>query len=276
VSGRGLWGLIPIVEPEHHKKYFEFIQKAFASMGIIIDESCKDVSRLRGYSYDPEAYFNHDAKPLNKFYSRPKAVYPKTHFKGNTGDFETERIEYCINEISARKIDITARYNDWFALGCSFASLGEQGRQYFHAVSQNYPGYDPHETDEQFTKCLKTSSTKNLATFFAMCRDAGVHFKDAAPIVEPAPAKPKPLLSISTDDICHIQWINQTGKKFDNLQIVWLKTATENFEVLYNEQGYPVTEYSKTIAQVETEFKKKFTPGLLDGEACFLMKIDKP
>ncbi|MBW7840793.1 MAG: hypothetical protein H3C36_14405, partial [Chitinophagaceae bacterium] len=45
VSGRGLWGLIPIVEPAHHKQYFEFIQKAFASMGIIIDESCKDVSR---------------------------------------------------------------------------------------------------------------------------------------------------------------------------------------------------------------------------------------
>lgn len=177
VSGRGLWGLIPIAEPDHHKQYFEFIQKAFLSMGIKVDTSCKDVSRLRGYSYDPHAYFNHSATTLNKSY-RQKKITRKSHFKADSGHFEADRIEYCLNEINARDIDLTANYNDWFAIGCSFASLGEAGRPYFHAVSQNYDRYNATETDKQFDKCLKSAKANDLSTFFGKCKAAGILYKD--------------------------------------------------------------------------------------------------
>jgi hypothetical protein len=60
-SGGGLWGLIPISNPEHHKAHFKAIQKVFQKWGIELDQAPQNVSSLRGYSYDPDALFRHDA-----------------------------------------------------------------------------------------------------------------------------------------------------------------------------------------------------------------------
>ena len=62
VSGCGYWGLIPIKYPNKHTSHFRALEKAFKRYGITIDASCKDVSRLRGYSFDPDGYFNHNAQ----------------------------------------------------------------------------------------------------------------------------------------------------------------------------------------------------------------------
>ena len=40
------------------------LKNIFESMGLTIDPACKDVCRLRFYSYDAEAYFNLNAKPF--------------------------------------------------------------------------------------------------------------------------------------------------------------------------------------------------------------------
>jgi hypothetical protein len=87
VSGRGLWGLIPIPpDPEYHRDYFEVLSQTFEELlGITLDKKPKNVASLRGYSYDPQAYFNHSATPfLNK--SRP---IPKS----NPKPVKTERSE---------------------------------------------------------------------------------------------------------------------------------------------------------------------------------------
>jgi len=75
VSGRGLWGLIPIPpDPEYHGDHFEVLLQTFKEMlGITLDNKPKNVASLRGYSYDPEAYFNHSATPfINKSKPIPK------------------------------------------------------------------------------------------------------------------------------------------------------------------------------------------------------------
>jgi hypothetical protein len=61
-SGMGLWGLIPISNPEQHKAHFKAIEKAFFKWGIELDPAPQNVSSLRGYSYDPEALYRHDAE----------------------------------------------------------------------------------------------------------------------------------------------------------------------------------------------------------------------
>lgn len=62
VSGRGFWGLIPIPpEPENHKRYFDSLEKIFLGWGIELDDKPKSTASLRGYSYDIEPYFNHQA-----------------------------------------------------------------------------------------------------------------------------------------------------------------------------------------------------------------------
>lgn len=68
VSGKGYWLLIPITYSEKHEDHFRFIEQYFKSNGVVIDHACKDISRLRFYSYDPDAYFNHAAKPLQSIF----------------------------------------------------------------------------------------------------------------------------------------------------------------------------------------------------------------
>jgi len=65
VSRTGFWLIIPIIHPDKHEEHFNHIRQYFASKSLFIDKACKDVARLRFYSYDKEAYFNHHAKPLN-------------------------------------------------------------------------------------------------------------------------------------------------------------------------------------------------------------------
>lgn len=66
VSGLGYWGLIPIPpDSDGHKLYFDSLKEIFLkSWGIELDDKPKNVASLRGYSFDPEAYFNHQATPF--------------------------------------------------------------------------------------------------------------------------------------------------------------------------------------------------------------------
>jgi hypothetical protein len=76
-SGRGYWGLIPIPpDPKNHKLYFESLEEIFLeTWGIELDNKPKNVASLRGYSFDDEAHFNHEAKPfLIKKIQVPKSV----------------------------------------------------------------------------------------------------------------------------------------------------------------------------------------------------------
>jgi hypothetical protein len=76
VSGRGLWGLIPMPpDPEYHGDHFEVLLQTFKKLlGITLDNKPKNVASLRGYSYDPEGYFNHSAIPfINKSKPIPKS-----------------------------------------------------------------------------------------------------------------------------------------------------------------------------------------------------------
>jgi hypothetical protein len=86
VSGTGYWALIAIGSPDKHEEHFEFVRQFFESKGLIIDPSCKNVNRLRFYSFDPEGYFNHYAKPLVSYYTSPTKgpkVLPHRDYKSN-------------------------------------------------------------------------------------------------------------------------------------------------------------------------------------------------
>ncbi len=66
VSGLGYWGLIPIPpDSDGHKLYFESLKEIFLkTWEIELDDKPKNVASLRGYSFDDEAYFNHQAIPF--------------------------------------------------------------------------------------------------------------------------------------------------------------------------------------------------------------------
>ena len=64
VSLDGVYCVMKIAKGGSLKKYFKFLKKQLAMHGIFIDESCKDYTRLRFFSYDKEAYYNKKAKVL--------------------------------------------------------------------------------------------------------------------------------------------------------------------------------------------------------------------
>lgn len=177
VSGTGFWGLIPLAYPESHKQHFEAIKRNFYHFGIVIDEKPKNVASLRGYSYDKEAYYNHSAEIYYNLYEQPKPQPIELKIHSNSSDTQ-KLVESCISEIVKNRIDITGGYLSWFEIGCSLSNeFGEAGRNYFHLVSQYYPGYKQAETDKQFTDCLNHKYKFTIATFFQYCKDYGITYK---------------------------------------------------------------------------------------------------
>ena len=172
VSGKGYWGLIPISEPTKHQQHFEALLLKFKNLGIVIDKSCKDISRLRGYSIDDDAYFNHSATKFNQILKKAtKQQQRKTYIKTNDSNTIKNNVEKKINEIQQKNIDVTVGYETWFSIGCSFANeFGESGRNYFHILSKINSEYSNSKTERQYNHCLKNKYSYSIATFFHYCK----------------------------------------------------------------------------------------------------------
>lgn len=180
VSGTGYFVLIPIQEPQYHREYFNSLYTSFLDMNIKIDKSCVNVSRLRGYSCDPDFYINIDAKvwnilpKLNEINKTPIMAYNSINVTNSQSSFDK-----CINIIQTKRIDMTSHYNEWFVLLGSLANeFGERGRQYAHIISQYNIKYKASETDYYFTQALKAGNKKaDISTFFKYCKDFGIIYK---------------------------------------------------------------------------------------------------
>ncbi len=176
-SGRanGLYCIIPIAFTDKHGQHFDALKNVFSKLGITIDAGCRDVCRLRGYSWDEAPYVNPNAVPYTGLYSPPK---PQRSYMF---DNDTAKdVEALIAEICRCGIDITGSYSDWLKLGFALADeFGETGRAYFHEVSQFGGGYDHRECDHQYTECLRgRGSGIGIATFFHYCKDHGITLKN--------------------------------------------------------------------------------------------------
>ena len=85
------------------------------------------------------------------------------------------RLTKVVDEIKQRGIDITAEYNDWMRIGFACASLGEQGRDVFHAVSSMHPDYNYDACNAKFDNALATSHNAiSIGSFFDIAKRHGV------------------------------------------------------------------------------------------------------
>ena len=102
VSGRGYWGLIPIPDvAKTHRSYFDALKEIFLiTWGIELDDKPKNVASLRGYSFDSEAFFNHNAKPfLIKKLPKPKLAVPTKNTgieSSRLGDWIIRKLEFSL------------------------------------------------------------------------------------------------------------------------------------------------------------------------------------
>ena len=107
VRGQGYFLIIPIADPVKHSQHFAWMEKWFLNKGLNVDPSGVNINRLRYYSYDSKAYFNHNAKPLQAYYvppvPKPKNK-PQKQFKG-----EGVKVWEHYNE-SSHFIDVLEKY----------------------------------------------------------------------------------------------------------------------------------------------------------------------
>ncbi|MVM36460.1 hypothetical protein GO730_00360 [Spirosoma sp. HMF3257] len=102
VSGTGYFVLIPIVHPKQHGSQFRALREIFQKKyGVRIDDT-PDVSRLRGYSYDSDGYFNHEATPFGGLYTPPPLIpvrRDKFVYNNKSDDFSDIALRRCIRVI---------------------------------------------------------------------------------------------------------------------------------------------------------------------------------
>lgn len=171
-SGQGLAVFVRI-ETHRHTETFEALEKYFYEQyGLVADTGCKDIARLRFFSWDANAWLNTSAEIYNKF---PKAdKKPKKHYI-EVPATKTD-IGKIVQQATLKHLDITdGSYAEWQRLAASLATLGEAGRDYFHALSQFHAKYDHVQADRKFSNLLNSANGNiTIGTFFYFAKRAGL------------------------------------------------------------------------------------------------------
>lgn len=159
ISGGGLC-LIFMIDGERHLDAFEGISKyLYDTYQLIVDQSCKNVSRLRYVSYDPQIHINEDAILFKKYLPKPKRQ------KQNKVVYVEDDLDRIIKDMYDRGVNICEDYRDWISVCYALASeFGDtnKGVDHFHTLSSMSSKYNKQDTDKQYKSCLRTMSDKKL------------------------------------------------------------------------------------------------------------------
>lgn len=167
VRGKGLFVIVPIAYPDRHEEHYRALEDDFRRLGLVTDSACKDVCRMRVVSYDPQPYINEGASTYTAIKRRP--MTPIRHFAYNDGEETVRKVYDLCRQIQDCNIDITEGYQNWFEIGASLASLGEDGREAFHLVSQQNTAYNFADAEKKFDNLLRTTHGYTVGTFFHLC-----------------------------------------------------------------------------------------------------------
>jgi len=179
-SGNGFWGLIPIKYPEKHESHFKALEIAFMRWGIKIDPACKDVCRLRFYSFDPNAYFNHNAEIFTRLIKPAPNEQP---FVNLNFTLDKRPIEIAVKMIHQAPDD-----EKWHTLTKASYLLG--GYIATGAISES----EARQTLQNAISA-KTNVTNLQAAFRTI--DAGLKDGQAKPIYQPI--RPEPIKPLNTN-----------------------------------------------------------------------------
>lgn len=160
-SGSGLCGFVKVNPKAHEESFFFLSEHMYYKYEVNIDIKCKDITRTRFVTYDPDLYLNTDSQlcPIQPAKKKPKK--PKRYH------FASEDFERIIADIKAAEYDLTDDYQDWIYCGFALAKhFGEEGRQYFHAISEHSDKYDYYRADEKYTHLLQTQTGEITIDWF--------------------------------------------------------------------------------------------------------------
>jgi hypothetical protein len=172
ISGTGLCALVKINSEKHLESFLGLQEYYWQLLKIPIDKACKDLSRPRYISYDPDLYINDKSKTF-KIYPKKKqeVINKEVNYIHSSNKFER-----IISEINK---DITGDYHEWVSIGFAIASeYGESGEHYFHSISQFHPDYDYNDCSRQYKFCCREGKGITISSFYYYAKLNGLNINN--------------------------------------------------------------------------------------------------
>ena len=173
-SANGLFLIIPLENPQKFTEHFEQLEIDFSAMGLTIDHACSDVCRMRCMSYDTHPYINHAARTYKRLYQPQQRPLRQVHSSYNGEDDTLSKVAQLVQQITETNTNITSNYDEWIKAGQALSSLGEEGREFYHAISAIDGRYKERETDNKFNSFLRLTHSVGIGTFFHICKEYGI------------------------------------------------------------------------------------------------------
>ena len=164
------YATVPVWFTDHFKQ----LEIDFSAMGLTIDHACSDVCRMRCMSYDPQPYINHSARRYKRLYQPQQRPLRQVHSSYNSEDDTISKVAQLVEQITETNTNITSNYDDWMKAGQALSSLGEEGREFYHAISAVDGRYKQRETDNKYNSFLRLTHSVGIGTFFHICKEYGI------------------------------------------------------------------------------------------------------
>ncbi len=190
-SGNGIKILVRVdTDQQQHLQAFNQVKSFYETiLGLQIDPSGSDLTRLCFFSSDPEIYINTYSKVFVTSSTAQTGIERYVTPSSPTGRIEgpvtpssplgriEEQIEAVIQQIEQHQIDITGSYRDWLIICFALIdALGTNAREPFHRISRFHSKYNAKACDDQFDKCLNSPNTgATIKSFFFYAQNHGIN-----------------------------------------------------------------------------------------------------
>ena len=169
VGGEGFAIYVKISTEKHLDAFMGLEQYYFVNYNIVIDKSCKDVSRLRFVSYDPDLTVNAKAKVFKLYLKKSEIKTKESKVIVVKSDFDQ-----MVNEAS--RLNLFDDYSDYIKLAFALSDeFGELGRDYFHALCSSSPKYNCEKCAKDYNTALKRQGQGiTMASVYFIFKNAGI------------------------------------------------------------------------------------------------------
>lgn len=246
VSGKGLCIIVKI-DPKKFIESFQGLDEYyFKNFSYQIDQSCKNINRLRFISFDPDLFLNQDSKKFTQYpikeKGRPKKIL---EYASGQDDFD-----FVMDQITSSRIDLTENYQTWIEIGFSiFSKFGSSGEDYFHQISQFHNDYDYEKTRKKYKSFKNSTGRISISTFFHYAKQAGCE------IVTPRTK----LISTVARNVKKING-NKEGviKQLKEMDNIPEDVSTPIVEQVFSSNDIHVSDEEDIVFQVEQFLKREY------------------
>lgn len=169
VGGQGLAVYFKVDKTKHDDAFLGLEKYLFEKYLLVTDKSCKDVSRLRFVSFDPDLYINSNAKTFKKYLLKKDIKVKEIKQIVVKSDFDE-----MVNQ--AKNMNLFDDYENYIKLAFALSSeFGENGRDYFHTLCQSSTKYSFEKSNKDYDIALKREGTGiTIKTVYFKFKEAGI------------------------------------------------------------------------------------------------------